>query len=523
MDEGNDEGNEGLVHSLQTLAELQHVRQVHMDADGNTQSQWHPAPANDYPSGIQTIHRAVFGIGKKRRDTGSCQVGLGVGNVSALSTTDNTPGIAYGQDRVGVEDLMDEKGELVGTLLYVLDGHGKAGELAAAEVAKIFCKQYSGKVKLIQEALANKDEDLIKELVEAMYTFAAAHVEKKLGFNTGHHGGTTCSHALLIEVNGQHFVVTSNMGDSPVLIVDPKNGDVTQTSTNHNWDNEAEYNYYDKRCQKKGLPTGIAVYNRYNCGNGALPGPKGDSAPIPIFKRDDKTGRMKVDPDNLDYITDVMGEWGTVGGTQSECRMVMVDNRGKATKPCTGYGHLNWGSTVLHEVTNEMGETTPKGGAQCSRSFADWNDQRLANTIGDEPTVNVTAVGNDAVVLVMSDGATDVIGYMHRFGKKVCDFYHKVRAQNEDGGTNFVGVDANRLVQQLGIWILECGRSNKAYGLENGCPMWDDVTLAGATLLTHRPDTDGVAVAAAAVTRVARRCHMRKRRMRKQHKAPLSV
>lgn len=208
---------------------------------------------------------------------------------------------------------------------------------------------------------------------------------------------------------------------------------------------------------------------------------------------------MEVDPVNLEYITGVMAGWGAVGGFQSEARMVMADKEtGEIKAPCPGFGHTNWGSVVLLEEKNKWGATTLEGGAQCTRSFADWTEQRVGNTMGDTPTVNVTAVSKDAVVLVMSDGAADVIGYLHQFGEKVGEIYREALVAAQEGADstnnfNFVGVDATSLVQQLGEWILERGNSTENYGLRGGRPTWDDVALAGATLLTHRVPDEPVA------------------------------
>lgn len=480
--------------SPDTAEEMRQVRRVEVDESGRTRPQWEACPAVETGSRqneTRHISSDIFGVGKRRSAKGFGQIGLGVGNVSSLTAEAEAkaPGQAYGQDRVGVEEIWDETGNLVGKLLWVNDGHGNMGEKSAAEVANHLVMQYSlpGQVQKIQNALKRKDSGLVQQLVEGMYKRTAAHIAKKLGA-IGHEGGTTCSHALLIEADGQHFVITSNMGDSPVVIVDPKRAQVVQTHAEHNWDNLEEYRLYDKHCQAKGVATSQAVYNRFNCGNGQLPGPKGDLKPIAIFQRNGQTGLMEVDPVNLDYITGVMGGWGAIGGFQSEARMVKTDKTtGAVVAPVEGHGHMNWGSVVLLEEGNKWGATTLEGGAQCTRSFADWTEQRLANTIGDTPTVNVTAVSKDAVVLVMSDGAADVIGYMHQFGKKVKEIYEEEKQKHSDfePDSDFEGVPAEHIVQGLGEWILERGATTENYSVRDGRPTWDDVALAGATFITQ--------------------------------------
>jgi len=487
--------NSNLELSQDTAEEMRQVRRVEVDESGRTKPQWEEWPAVESRAQAlnetKHISSGVFGVAK-RRSSGFGQIGLGVGNATALTTEADqmAPGQGYGQDRVGVEEIWNESGKVVGKLLWVNDGHGNMGEKSAAEVANHLVMQYSlpGQVEKIQQALRNKDSGLVQQLVEGMYKRTAVHIAKKLG--SGHEGGTTCSHALLIEgSSGQHFVITSNMGDSPVVIVDPKTGQVVETHGEHNWDNLDEYRLYDNHCQAKGVPTSAAVYNRFNCGNGQLPGPRGDLKPISIFQRNEQTSLMEVDPVNLQYITGVMAGWGSIGGFQSEARMVMTDkSTGAIKEPAPGYGHTNWGSVVLLEEKNKWGATTLEGGAQCTRSFADWPEQRVANTIGDTPTVNVTAVSRDAVVLVMSDGAADVIGYMHQFGQKVQEVCEEEQQKQERDGltqADFVGADASVIVQRLGEWILDRGTTTKNYSLREGKPTWDDVTLAGATLIAQ--------------------------------------
>jgi hypothetical protein len=411
----------------------------------------------------------------------------------------DTPGNAYGQDRTGVEDIHNDEGDLVGKLLWVNDGHGTMGEISAAEVAKHITNQYSlpGIVTAIQHLLEQKDHEAIREIIGRVYKNTAEHMAKVL--RNDYDGGTTCSHALVVEAgpNKQYYVISSNMGDSPVMVIDPETGQVVGTNGVHTWDNLHEYRIYDSHCQAKGVPTAPAVYNRFNCGNGNLPGPSGDLQPIPIFSRNQQTGTIEVDDTNLEYITRVMGGMGAVGGIQSEARMVLADiHTGKAVEPLPGHGHTNWGSTVLLEDRT--------GGAQCTRSFADWREQRIASTIGDIPTVNVMAISSGAVVLVMSDGAADVIGYLHKFGQKVRELVNQMKERShahalsrphshkyagsstpDQAPLKELGVSAKSIVRGLADWVLEVGKSTPNYGLhrENGHPKWDDVTIAGATLI----------------------------------------
>lgn len=467
--------------SHDTAKELALVKQVeYIDGYGKTAAQWEawPATANIKRTATLSISSSMFGVAKHRSPSRFGQVGLGVGSVSGLTrdVDSSSPGVAHGQDRVGMEDVWGDEGKVVGKLLWVNDGHGNLGEKSAAEAAKHLVEQYSlpGKVSEIRGALQQKDDSSVQKIIEDMYKRTSEYLLTALG--TSHEGGTTCSHALLIEAGGQFYVVTSNMGDSPVMIVDRNTGEVVHTHGSHNWDNLEEYRLYDRHCQKKGVRTSAAVYNRFNCGNGQLPGPQGDLAPIQIFRRNEQTGEMEVDPTNLEYITEVMAGWGAIGGFQSEARMVLADKvTGETKAPCPGYGHTNWGSVVLLDQ---------EGGAQCTRSFADWAEQTIAHTIGDTPTVSVTAVSKDAVVLVMSDGAADVIGYSHQIGRKVAELCKSdgdsTMKSNNEGNTQ--GISANRIVQGLGEWILDRGSSTENYGLKNGKPTWDDVTIAGATL-----------------------------------------
>jgi len=243
--------------SHDTAKELALVKQVeYIDGYGKTAAQWEawPATANIKRTATLSISSSMFGVAKHRSPSRFGQVGLGVGSVSGLTrdVDSSSPGVAHGQDRVGMEDVWGDEGKVVGKLLWVNDGHGNLGEKSAAEAAKHLVEQYSlpGKVSEIRGALQQKDDSSVQKIIEDMYKRTSEYLLTALG--TSHEGGTTCSHALLIEAGGQFYVVTSNMGDSPVMIVDRNTGEVVHTHGSHNWDNLEEYRLYDRHCQKKG-------------------------------------------------------------------------------------------------------------------------------------------------------------------------------------------------------------------------------------------------------------------------------
>jgi serine/threonine protein phosphatase PrpC len=370
-------------------------------------------------------------------------------------------GYVYGQDVCATEYLSPGV-----VLLSVCDGHGDTGQTFATAVSAYMTAEYHEILPMLLTGIREQRWDVVYTAVQGVYHNVHLRLRRDLGHSSSsHQGGTTCSQALVVrQDDGRVFVVSSNVGDSPILLVDPNTGNVMRTSESHTWDNLEEYQKYVDHCKRLGVAPCAAVYSRFNCGNGFIPDKDGAHEPIPIFAQAADTGEVGVDAANRAHLLGQLTQRGAIGGFQSQGRMVTVDSTtGEEVAAAPGFEHTNWGSTVLCGT---------KGGSQTSRSFGDHGEKRCTHAV-ETPSVNICEVRENMCVLVMSDGASDVVGYLHRFGTKVVQMW--------DGGRS--RPEAQAVVHHLGEWILGIGRVTPSHGVDSaGCPKWDDVVVVGAVL-----------------------------------------
>lgn len=339
-------------------------------------------------------------------------------------------------------------------IMGVCDGHGYQGHLFAQFVAIHLLKACQRHYNTLETLVQEQQWAVLKKTIHDIHL----NVDKRLRVYHGQrsYGGTTCSYVLITQ-HHQHqkaYIISANVGDSPIVVVDPNTQNVIHTSQPHTWDNEQEYQLYCTHCAKHNYTPATPVYNRFNCvgGNGYLPGPHGRYKPISLYNIS-SSGKVSVNKEHATYIVNEMKSLNCIGGLQSQGKMVNVDEHNNVVSVVDGYEHCNWGSTVLLP--------DGEGGCQTSRSFGDFEEKLHTHAI-EQPSISVCEVSQSVCVLVMSDGVSDKIGYLHTFGT-LCE-------------TMDNHAPAQQMLQHIMKHVLHEDKTHE-YDLEHGKPVWDDISL----------------------------------------------
>ena len=185
--------------------------------------------------------------------------------------------------------------------------------------------------------------------------------------HTQPHPPTVQFHAAL----GKAYLVVSNVGDSPVLLIDNRSGRVQLLTGRHSWDNPEERQRYLDRCAALGLTPRDVVYGRINCGGMRLEDANGGEEPFRMYL----PGTATVDPQTRDHLNRQVERRfrNSIGGSQS-IRRFLWERRDPGTGAWETYraleehAHGNWGATVLVRVLSRRGWV----GMFCGRLGLAW-------------------------------------------------------------------------------------------------------------------------------------------------------
>jgi hypothetical protein len=181
-------------------------------------------------------------------------------------------------------------------MLAVFDGHGLMGKEAARIAADRLMAESTLLIGEMSRGLLARDVEFVKAIERRKFEVLDAHLEQCLRSPTG---GTTCSAVQLVRVQSRLFLVSSNVGDSPVLLVDNKTKKVRLISGRHSWDNPEERHKYLQRCASLGLPPREVVYGRINCGGMRMEDLRGGmDEPFLMYK----PGTAIIDPAPRDHL-----------------------------------------------------------------------------------------------------------------------------------------------------------------------------------------------------------------------------
>lgn len=329
------------------------------------------------------------------------------------------------------------------TIIVNCDGHGDHGELYAIAGAEYLSRQFEYAWEELRSCCERGDEGRVQEISRDVFNRCDAAMRRELGGRFA--GGSTATIVCIID--GTH-IVTSNVGDSPAMLVFDDGREHLMLTESHSADSPAEYTRYCERCRRDGHEPADFVYNRFNIGGGhKLPGPDGSFRPIPIFELDEN-GEARVIQKNSEY----MGSLGYHGGIQTIRKHVIVDENGAAIGTQKDKCYQNWGSTVA-------------GRPQNTRILGDFDDKEALH-LDCEPSTSVTTLDRSAGtawITVSSDGIADA----HWFENVAGSLVRRARRGIQN---------AQALCESLVVDTLANAREHK-FTFENNLPAWDDLSL----------------------------------------------
>lgn len=387
------------------------------------------------------------------------------GSLSTVLPPDEEDGSVvgeFGQDRVWACRV---NGEREGKPFSVhiaacADGHGHTGEVVSREVMDGLRSRLT--VLWLGEVLGRvMSGGDVREPLETLYTDLDASTQSHV------HSGTTLSLLLVFGYDGRVVALASNVGDSPVLLVNNETGKVVKLHGEHNWDSVTERRLNLAASRAAGRRDATVVYARFNCGNGrAFRDPWGGNAIMPMFRE----GTDEVLEETRRHMMRESKRRGYVGGHQSLRRLKQL-RRNPVTdqwqeEALEEYGHENFGSTPL--LLSEDG-VTAMGGGQMTRCLGDHIYKQAALspstplvTATPSVTLQELSVGDYSYV-VCSDGVGDAF-YWHQIG----DVFYQVYQSNP--------AVTNAEVAKMLFYGTQV-RGSAGFRFEAGSRAWDDLSM----------------------------------------------
>lgn len=254
--------------------------------------------------------------------------------------------------------------------IYVADGHGKNGLLAAQAAVTIvpFLENAICPAKLITHP-----DDQAQQLRECL----VHHMQQ----STFPVSGATFTQMIMISFQGRRWAVTVNIGDSEALLV--YRNKVHVCSVPHVWDNLDMYQRYvwHSTIQKP------VCYNRWNASDYTLRDPNGQHRPMMLYNV--TNGRVTIDETNAEWISDL---WRRRNRPKIRYGTQSVRLHADA--------HENWGSCVL---------VGGRARGQVMSTYGDVTEREQTGVPLDMVHVYVHEIPEyeDVVAVVQSDGVSN--------------------------------------------------------------------------------------------------------------------
>ena len=391
----------------------------------------------------------------------------------------------FGQDRVStqlVKGVWKDKPFSV-RIAVCADGHGSYGEFVSGDVVQ--------RVHVLLDApfLAFLLEKIVgqEELQESMDALFQKVEEATTRYE---HEGTTLSLLMVWQYDGRAFVLTANVGDSPLLLIDNATGKVRRLHEEHNWDSRKERQVHLAASREAGRNDAVVIYSRFNCDNGrSFPDPWGGQKVIPMFEE----GTDKVHEANRRHVMQESKNRGSVGGCQSLRRMKILRFVGGETpyrvweeEALEEFGHENFGSTplIVEPVVDseDPDDTVYHGGCQMTRGLGDHFYKEGAPgphipLLLTKPSVTLLELnpGEDLSYLVCSDGIGDVF-YWHQIG----DVFQRVYRAIPEASCQKAG----------GCLFREVFARGRRFHLPEGVRCWDDLSMVVGRIRVERVEEE---------------------------------
>ena len=405
-------------------------------------------------------------VGRSKDVRGTMVIGRTVGGSS-------TTGF-FGQD-AAFSDVLRVEGEegLTAAVGIIADGHGAMGEDVSKWCIDFMRKEFltPARLRTLLDLLVVGNSEAVRVEIRACF-----HALDKRVCDAVELGGATLTVWVVLQDNrtGRIFVVTSNVGDSPLLLIQTSCGRVGEMTTRHSWDSIQERRVHNKACIEAGVPIPEVIYARWNTEDRqTIPDPQGRFSPIRMFKG----STDEIDEVNRDHVVKMVRAMGKrPGGVQSRIRKLQrIRRRGSSEwedDVLEGTGHENYGSTPL-EFDERRG--VMDGGPQMTRSIG---DRRYKGNKGSTRVPYMTAAPSVSILecwgathfalVGFSDGPGDAL-YSSEFGELTQTYFEKHVGGNAQGLADHL----MESVQREGSFFF-------------GTPRWDDLSMVCTTFCVGR-------------------------------------
>ena len=374
------------------------------------------------------------------------------------------------QDEIRIYTKEDGEVKAHMSMIAIFDGHGDSGAVASREAASALVRWICYFAPRMVIMLLHRQEQEITTSIHGLFQFMDEATLEAVSSHSSSCGGATCSIVICLDIGydigyekgNKEFMVTANVGDSPILMINHKTGKTSTVFGDHSWESPKERAHYLNHCMSKRLKPADAIYGRFNCDERKNFRDRDNKyRPLPIFLE----GTNQIDPVNCEIVQRAALQRNAVGGVQSRRRMVMETQDPftkvwKATAAIKGYEAVNWGSTG-------------QGTTQFTRSLGDENVRNFMKIHTHcHPDICVMELSknneeNDDITFVVgSDGGFDPY-YYHEVADKIRSYPESATAQEM----------ASMLCKETLKNIVGTYRTEQEH------PVWDDVSF---TVLRRR-------------------------------------
>ena len=452
------------------------------------------------PVTLGTVSMGMVGRSKNLRSTST--IGRTVGTLGGNSVRG-----VFGQDAAFSEIYRDEELDMTVLTGIIADGHGQKGEDASRMCIEGLQRSLltPTRMRLLIDMLVLEESVAVREEIQSCFLSLDEEVCDAVEL-----GGSTLTVFMVLHdhLSNRIFVVTSNVGDSPLLLIRTSDGKVGEMATPHSWDSTKERRVHMEASRHAGRKIPDVIYSRWNTENRrTIVDVNGLFRPITMFKGITE----EIDDINRQHVINTMRVLGKrPGGLQSRVRKLQkVQRRGSSmsaistilptipaispvmftmstTMPTIpvweddvmeGTGHENFGSTPLeiNEITGEM-----TGGPQMTRSIGERRYKRPLHArvplITSTPSVSILecwgTCSTQFSVVAFSDGPGDAL-YSSEFGEKTKEYFDMHTRDKKEGNAQGLADHLFKAVQEEGSFFF-------------GTPRWDDMSMI-CTTFTIQP------------------------------------
>lgn len=450
-------------------------------------TEYRPKDQFHEPLTLETISMGMVGRSKNLRHPST--IGRTVGTLGGSCVRG-----VFGQDAAFSEIYRDEERDMTALVGIIADGHGQRGEDASRMCIEGLQRSLltPTRMRLLVDMLVLEESVAVREEIQSCFLSLDKEVCDAIEL-----GGSTLTVFMILNdhLSNRIFMVTSNVGDSPLLLIRTSDGKVGEMATPHSWDSTKERRIHIDASRQADRKIPDVIYSRWNTENRqTIVDVHGMFRPITMFKG----ATDEIDEINRQHVIKTMRVIGKrPGGLQSRARKLQkVQRRGSSILTSIsssmsssmstsmsssmsssmpiweddvleGTGHENFGSTPL-EINEISGETT--GGPQMTRSIGERQYKRPLHAhvplMIAIPSVSILECWGDVStqfsVVAFSDGPGDAL-YSSEFGEKTKEYFD-MHKHDKEGNAQGLADHLFKSVQEEGYFFF-------------GTPRWDDMSM----------------------------------------------